>query len=129
MHGLQFQEISEEDVDPEQAAATHPKHLSLSSAQPESVQEDEAGAVPGQIGGRGAGVNKYKQKLVQKFVTQGPSKASNATDRQSAVTFHFKKFQNPPSRKCFNLLPTLDYALFYLCLSSLILNVDVPDCY
>merc|ERR1711910_93449 len=82
--GTEGAEISEEDVDPEQAAATHPKHLSLSSAQPESVQEDEAGAVPGQIGGRGTGVNKYKQKLVQKFVTQGPSKLkSDSSDNRS----------------------------------------------
>ena len=124
MHGLQFQEISEEDVDPEQAAATHPKHLSLSSAQPESVQEDEAGAVPGQIGGRGAGVNKYKQKLVQKFVTQGPSKASNATDRQSAVTFFFilKSF------KILRLGNVSIFSLLYITLSLLVSVISHIEC-
>ena len=70
-----LQEISEEDVDPEEVPETNSEHLKLPATKPEPVEKDKTGTGSGQT----LGVKKYK-KLVQKLVTQGPRKASNATD-------------------------------------------------
>ena len=89
-----LQEISEEDVDHEQGTETNPEHLELPAAQPEPVEKDKTGPSTGQT----LGVKKYK-KLVQKLVTQGPRKASNATDLYLLFFFlhFFHQFKNFPS--------------------------------
>ena len=90
-----LQEISEEDVDPEQVPETNPEHLQLPAAQSEPLEADKAGPGSGQT----LGVKKYK-KLVQTLVTQGPRKASNATDLSVvffSLPFFFISFQNFPS--------------------------------
>ena len=58
---------------------TDPEHLELSATKSEPVEKDKTGPGSGQALGEPGGVKKYK-KLVQTLVTQGPRKASNATD-------------------------------------------------
>lgn len=58
---------------------TNPERLQLSATQSEPVEKDKTGPGSGQALGEPGGVKKYK-KLVQTLVTQGPRKASNATD-------------------------------------------------
>ena len=112
-----LQEISEEDVDPEEVPETNPEHLKLPATKPEPVEKDKTGTGSGQT----IGVKKYK-KLVQKLVTQGPRKASNATDL-SVVFFlifsiKYKISFFVESIKLFSL-----YCHLFTSLSR------VPDCY
>ena len=99
---------------------TNPEHLQLPAAQSEPLEADKAGPGSGQT----LGVKKYK-KLVQTLVTQGPRKASNATDL--SVVFFFTTFLSVSKifllrRKPKILLPLL-YCHLFTSLSR------VPDCY
>ena len=102
-----LQEISEEDVDPEEVPETNSEHLKLPATKPEPVEKDKTGTGSVQT----IGVKKYK-KLVQKLVTQGPRKASNATD--ISVVFFFLIFSIKIKifllrRKHKTLLPLLSF--------------------
>ena len=108
-----LQEISEEDVDPEEVPETNSEHLKLPATKPEPVEKDKTGTGSGQT----LGVKKYK-KLVQKLVTQGPRKASNATDL--SVVFFTSFFPLAPNisfflenLKLFSLYSTVIY--LHLC--------------
>ena len=114
-----LQEISEEDVDPEEVPETNSEHLKLPATKPEPVEKDKTGTGSVQT----IGVKKYK-KLVQKLVTQGPRKASNATD--ISVVFFFLLFFPSNTNFSFFVESIKLFSLYCHLFTSL---SRVPECY